>query len=136
MGADKWLTISNYKRCEGNVRQCADRLHAAGYTLVATLPAENSVFIEDLPIDQKTAFFFGTELTGLSDEAKAVCDRAVKIPMYGFTESFNISNSVAISSPTSSNASTAPTWSGTSARTSRPRYTSTGSVSRPAPPMN
>ncbi|MBR3578618.1 MAG: RNA methyltransferase [Bacteroidales bacterium] len=96
MGADKWLTISNYKRCEGNVRQCADRLHAAGYTLVATLPAENSVFIEDLPIDQKTAFFFGTELTGLSDEAKAVCDRAVKIPMYGFTESFNISNSVAI----------------------------------------
>ena len=45
MGADKWLTISNYKRCEGNVRQCADRLHAAGYTLVATLPAENSVFI-------------------------------------------------------------------------------------------
>ena len=96
MGADKWLTLHNYKREAGNVKRCADRLHEAGYTLVATLPAENSVFLEDLPIDRKTAFFFGTELTGLSDEAKAVCDAAVKIPMYGFTESFNISNSVAI----------------------------------------
>ncbi len=96
MGSDKWLSLHNYKNEPGNVQRCADDLHAAGYTLVATLPAENSVFVEDLPIDAKTAFFFGTELTGLSDEAVAVCDRAVKIPMYGFTESFNISNSVAI----------------------------------------
>lgn len=96
MGSDKWLTLNNYKNEPGNVQKCADRLHAEGYTLVATLPAENSVFIQDLPVEEKTAFFFGTELTGLSDEAKAVCDKAVKIPMYGFTESFNISNSVAI----------------------------------------
>ncbi|MBO4645085.1 MAG: RNA methyltransferase [Bacteroidales bacterium] len=96
MGSDKWLTISNYKKEPGNVQRCADRLHQQGYTLVATLPAENSVFLSDLPVDEKYAFFFGTELTGLSDEAIAVCDKAVKIPMYGFTESFNISNSAAI----------------------------------------
>lgn len=96
MGSDKWLSLHNYKNEPGNVKKCADRLHAAGYTLVATLPAENSVFVQDLPLEEKTAFFFGTELTGLSDEAVAVCDKAVKIPMYGFTESFNISNSVAI----------------------------------------
>lgn len=96
MGSDKWLCLNNYKHEPGNVKKCADRLHAAGYTLVATLPAENSVFVQDLPLEEKTAFFFGTELTGLSEEAKAVCDKAVKIPMYGFTESFNISNSVAI----------------------------------------
>ena len=96
MGSNKWLTLHNYKNESGNVARCADWLHANGYKLIATLPAENSVFVDDLPVDEKTAFFFGTELTGLSDEAVAVCDGAVKIPMYGFTESFNISNSVAI----------------------------------------
>lgn len=96
MGANKWLTLHNYPNEEGNVVRCADALHSAGYKLYATLPAENSVFVDDLPVEQKAAFFFGTELTGLSEEAVAVCDGAVKIPMYGFTESFNISNSVAI----------------------------------------
>lgn len=96
MGSNKWLTLHNYKNEPGNVAKCADWLHANGYKLIATMPAENSVFVDDLPVDEKTAFFFGTELTGLSDEAVAVCDGAVKIPMYGFTESFNISNSVAI----------------------------------------
>ena len=96
MGSNKWLTLHNYQNEPGNVTRCADWLHGHGYKLIATLPAENSVFVDDLPVDEKTAFFFGTELTGLSDEAVAVCDGAVKIPMYGFTESFNISNSVAI----------------------------------------
>ena len=96
MGANKWLTLHNYKNEPGNVARCANFLHEKGYKLIATLPAENSVFVDDLPVDEKTAFFFGTELTGLSEEAVAVCDGAVKIPMYGFTESFNISNSVAI----------------------------------------
>ena len=96
MGSNKWLTLHNYPNEPGNVAKCANWLHGHGYKLIATLPAENSVFVDDLPVDEKTAFFFGTELTGLSDEAVAVCDGAVKIPMYGFTESFNISNSVAI----------------------------------------
>ena len=96
MGSNKWLTLHNYKNEPGNVARCADWLHGNGYKLIATLPTEDSVFVDDLPVDEKTAFFFGTELTGLSDEAVTVCDGAVKIPMYGFTESFNISNSVAI----------------------------------------
>jgi tRNA (guanosine-2'-O-)-methyltransferase len=96
MGANKWLTLHNYPNEPNNVAACIRNLKADGYTIVATLPAENSTFMEDLPIDEKTAFLFGTELTGLSDEAVKLCDKSVKIPMYGFTESFNISNSVAI----------------------------------------
>ena len=42
------------------------------------------------------AFIFGTERQGLSEEMLALSDHQVKIPMYGFTESFNISVSVAI----------------------------------------
>jgi tRNA (guanosine-2'-O-)-methyltransferase len=53
--------------------------------------------LADLPLDQKTALVFGTELTGLSEVAMENADAYVKIPMYGFTESFNISVSAALS---------------------------------------
>lgn len=96
MGADKWLTLHKYPHSEHNMKQCIDDLHAKGYTVVATLPDERKTTIHDLPIERKTAFLFGTELTGLSEEAVQYADCSALIPMYGFTESFNISNSVAI----------------------------------------
>lgn len=96
MGADKWLTLHHYPHSEHNMKQCIDDLHAKGYTVVATLPDEKKTSIQDLSIDKKTAFLFGTELTGLSDEAIQYADCNALIPMYGFTESFNISNSAAI----------------------------------------
>lgn len=96
MGADKWLTLHNYKNGEHNTRDCIQYLKANGYTVVATLPNDDSLYINELPVEDKTAFLFGTELTGLSEEAIQLCDKTVKIPMYGFTESFNISNSAAI----------------------------------------
>ncbi|MCL2168112.1 MAG: RNA methyltransferase [Lentimicrobiaceae bacterium] len=95
MGADKWLTINHYK--ENNpMLTCIHQLKAKGYTIVATLPDNNSCFIDELPLDKPVAFLFGTELTGLSQEAICAADKTVKIPMHGFTNSFNISNSVAI----------------------------------------
>jgi len=39
---------------------------------------------------------FGTELTGLSDIAIDSADEYLRIPMYGFTESYNISVSAAL----------------------------------------
>jgi tRNA (guanosine-2'-O-)-methyltransferase len=96
MGADKWLSIHDYPHSDHNVKDCIDRLHEAGYWVAATLPDERKRTIFDLPVEQKTAFLFGTELTGLSEEAIRYADGNVLIPMYGFTESFNISNSAAI----------------------------------------
>ena len=96
MGADKWLTLHHYPQSDDNVRRCIDDLHARGYTVIATLPDEKRTTIHDLPVERKTAFLFGTELTGLSEEAVRLSDGAALIPMYGFTESFNISNSAAI----------------------------------------
>lgn len=96
MGADKWLSIHEYPHSDHNVKDCIDRLHAEGYWVAATLPDERKRTIFDLPVEQKTAFLFGTELTGLSEDAIRYADGNVLIPMYGFTESFNISNSAAI----------------------------------------
>ena len=95
MGADKWLTINHYR--ENNpMLTCINDLKNRGYDIVATLPDDNSCFLEDLSLEKPVAFLFGTELTGLSKEAIAAADKTVKINMHGFTNSFNISNSVAI----------------------------------------
>lgn len=44
----------------------------------------------------KVALLFGTELKGLSEDALANADEFLRIGMYGFTESFNISVSAGI----------------------------------------
>ena len=96
MGADKWLTIKHYQKENNPMLTCINELKTEGYSIVATLPDDNSCFLDELPLEKPLAFLFGTELTGLSQEAIAAADKTVKIPMHGFTNSFNISNSVAI----------------------------------------
>lgn len=96
MGADKWLTHYHYRSEKSDIANCIQQLKNRGYSVVATLPDEDSCYLEELPIEQPIALLFGTELTGLSPKAIQLADQTVKIPMYGFTTSFNISNSVAI----------------------------------------
>ena len=96
MGADKWLNHYHYPVSDTNISDCILGLKQKGYTVVATLPGDDSCYMEDLPLDKPIALLFGTELKGLTPEAIALSDQSVKIPMYGFTTSYNISNSVAI----------------------------------------
>ena len=93
MGSDKW--VDYYKHPD--ILQTYDELHARGYKIIATLPHENDTMITDLDISQPTALVFGTELTGLTPDAIQHADGYVKVPMYGFTESFNISVCAALS---------------------------------------
>lgn len=93
VGSAKWV---DYYR-HGSIQQAYQNLRQRGYRIVATLPHENDQMIGDLDISQPTALVFGTELTGLTQEAIAGADAYVKIPMYGFTESFNISVCAALS---------------------------------------
>ena len=93
VGSSKW--VDYYKHA--TIQDAYRHLHEQGYCIVATLPHENDQMISDLDITQPTALVFGTELTGLTQEAIAGADAYVKIPMYGFTESFNISVCAALS---------------------------------------
>ena len=96
LGASGWLSLYTYNRKENNTSECIASLRKTGYRIVATSPRKDDVLIDELPIDQPFALLFGTELTGLSREALESADAFVKIPMYGFTESFNISVSAAL----------------------------------------
>lgn len=98
-GANKWMTLHRYQdRSINNTQACYDALHANGYKILAADPDERGVSIHDVDItESKVALVFGNELRGLSDYGIQHADVRIKVPMYGFTESLNVSVSVAIS---------------------------------------
>ena len=96
LGAGRWVDMFNYDQGDNPTIDCFSNLRSKGYRIVATSPHVNEKTINDIDISQPMALIFGTERKGISDEVKATADEFVSIPMYGFTESFNISVSVAI----------------------------------------
>ena len=96
LGSSKWLTLHKYNASENNTMACIDSLKNKGYRIIATTPHEKDCTIEELEINDKLCLFFGTELKGISDTVREKADGFVKIPMFGFTESFNISVSAAL----------------------------------------
>lgn len=98
LGAHQWLSLTRHSKTENNSLSCIQDLKKNGYRIVATSPHKNDCLISEIDLSKgKIALFFGTEIDGLSDTILNEADEFVKIPMYGFTESFNISVSAAIS---------------------------------------
>lgn len=94
-GAYKWLNIFKYKETTSDVLKM---LKASGYRLYAMDPSSESKPLATIDLNLgKTALIFGNEHFGLSEEAKSLADAQVHIPMHGFTESFNLSVSAAMS---------------------------------------
>lgn len=96
VGSAKWLNLNYHNQQEENTVACINSLKEKGYTVVATTPHKDDVLLPELPIDKPIALLFGTEMEGLTDTALAHADTYMRIPMYGFTESFNISVSAAL----------------------------------------
>lgn len=96
MGSSNWLSITRHKGQENNTATALRALKQQGYRIVATTPHTNDVTLNELPVDKKLALVFGTEIDGISDAVRAEADEFVRIPMFGFTESFNISVSAAL----------------------------------------
>jgi tRNA (guanosine-2'-O-)-methyltransferase len=96
LGSSNWLTLYRYNTKEFNTPDCLKKLKKQGYRLIAATPHENECMLENMNIGEKAAVMFGTEKGGFSEAALEYADSFIKIPMYGFTESFNISVSAAI----------------------------------------
>lgn len=90
-GSHKWIELVRWKDPLAAVKTLQQR----GFRVYATLPgAPHS--IEDVDVSSPLAVAFGNEHAGLLDSTVAACDGALGVPMFGFTESFNLSVTVAL----------------------------------------
>jgi len=97
LGANKWINIIKHNKKKNNTIDCIKHLKKSGYQIIATTTKKPDIFLEEIDVKKnKIAILLGTELTGLSNEAIKLADKKMKINMYGFTESLNISASAAI----------------------------------------
>lgn len=96
-GSSKWIDLIRYNE-EGtsNTAACFRHLQDQGYRIYATSPHAEGMELPEIPIEEKVALVFGTEMEGLTEEALELAHDTVRIPMFGFTESFNISVCVAL----------------------------------------
>jgi tRNA (guanosine-2'-O-)-methyltransferase len=97
IGADQWISLHYYNKPDvNNTKRCYNQLQEQGYQIIATTPHKKDQTIDQVSIDEKTALVFGAELRGLSDYALEHADGYARIPMVGFSESFNISVGAAL----------------------------------------
>ncbi|MEM1293685.1 MAG: RNA methyltransferase [Cyanobacteria bacterium P01_H01_bin.162] len=99
-GANKWLTLHRYRPdatagLTANQR-CFDTLRAKGYAIAATTPSKQGILPDAIAINQPLAIVFGSEKKGISDIALQQANCYLHLPMYGFSESFNLSVSVGL----------------------------------------
>lgn len=96
LGSSKWVDMHRWRGDGDNTLRCIRHLKEQGYSIVTTSPRATDCTPGTIALDRPLAFCFGTELTGASEPLLAHADIALRIPMHGFTESYNISVSAAI----------------------------------------
>ena len=78
-----------------NTKICYSNLKSQGYKIIA-MSSKGDKTIEELDYQDKMAFVFGSEESGLSEYASLNSDIQAKVPAYGHTQSYNLSVSAAI----------------------------------------
>ena len=96
-GASKWIDLIKYNQPDrDNTRACIENLKQRGYRIIAMDPAPAGKTVEQLDIRDKLALCFGSEEPGLSANLQDLADDTVRIPISGFTRSYNLSVSAGI----------------------------------------
>lgn len=72
------------------------KLREEGYTVIAIEQGNNSMDYKSVIPQEKTAFVFGNEVDGVSQEVLKQCDFVAEIPMHGTKESLNVSVSFGV----------------------------------------
>lgn len=97
LGAEKWLTLKRYNEPDtDNTNRCLESLREQGYRIVMTSPHGATCDLPGYDARQPTALVFGNEKDGVSERGRELSDEVMRIPMYGFSESFNISVAAAV----------------------------------------
>ena len=91
-GAETWVEIQKMPHHLDSLKKIKNQ----GYKILAISPEKEAMMLPDYEIKYPVALVFGTEKEGISEEILDFADNTLAIPMYGFTESFNVSVAAAI----------------------------------------
>lgn len=91
-GSNRWVKIRRHQNIESGVQALRDQ----GMRIIAAHPSPLALDFREYDYTRPTAIIMGSELRGLSDEAQALSDDVVVIPMQGMVQSLNVSVSAAL----------------------------------------
>jgi tRNA (guanosine-2'-O-)-methyltransferase len=90
--AAKWIDVDRFD----SISECYSDLRREGFTILSTAFTEASRSLYEVDFTAPTAMVFGNEMRGLSEEAIALSDGSLTIPMMGMVQSLNVSVACAV----------------------------------------
>ena len=91
-GTAKWVRLVRHRTVQAAIKELKGR----GFRVLAASPGPDAVDFREVDYTVPTALMMGAELLGLSDEALALADLRIAIPMVGMAQSFNVSVATAL----------------------------------------
>ena len=91
-GTAKWVRLVRHHTIQAAINELKGR----GFRVLAAHPGPDAVDFREVDFTMPTALMMGAELLGLSDEALALADLRISIPMVGMARSFNVSVATAL----------------------------------------
>lgn len=91
-GAQRWVQLHRHTDSTSGL----SALKAKGFKLYAAHFDESAVDFRAIDFTKPSAIVLGTEKFGVSEEALALCDQTIIIPMLGMTQSLNVSVATAV----------------------------------------
>ncbi len=86
-GSQNWVNVHSYDNLDDAVKE----LRAQGMQIIATNLSDTAVDFREVDYTKPTAILMGQEKHGISEEALALADQDVIIPMVGMCQSLNVS---------------------------------------------
>jgi tRNA (guanosine-2'-O-)-methyltransferase len=90
--AAKWVDVVRHD----SMSACVTELRAAGFQVLATALGQEARPLHAWDLTCSVALVVGNEMRGVSDEALALADGLVEIPMVGMVQSLNVSVASAV----------------------------------------
>ncbi len=91
-GTAKWVRLVRHHTIQAAIKELKGRR----FRVLAAHPGPDAVDFREVDFTVPTALMMGAELLGLSDEALALADVRISIPMVGMARSFNVSVATAL----------------------------------------
>ena len=91
-GTEKWIAVRRHR----GLADAAAHLRQRGFRLLAAHPGPGALDYREVDYTEPVALLMGAELHGVSEEALALVDRHVVVPMEGMVRSLNVSVATAL----------------------------------------